>query len=109
MPFMAIERWLMLGVEAGGDRQALHEVMRQHSREVSAAVAEGAPNDLLERLAGDEAFAALSTEQLKAEMDPVRYIGRAPQQVTEFLEGPVTQLLASLASYEVTDEATVNV
>jgi adenylosuccinate lyase len=109
MPFMAIERWLMLGVEAGGDRQALHEVMRRHSREVSAAVAEGAQNDLLERLAGDEAFAALSAEQLKAEMDTVRYIGRAPQQVSEFLEGPVAQLLASLASYEVTDEATVNV
>jgi len=108
MPFMAIERWLMLGVEAGGDRQALHEVMRQHSREVSAAVAEGAPNDLLERLAADESFAALSADRLKAEMDPVRYIGRAPQQVTEFLEGPVAQLSASLTSYEVT-EATVNV
>ncbi len=108
MPFMAVERWLMLGVEAGGDRQALHEVMRRHSREVSAAVAEGAQNDLLERLAGDEAFAALSAEQLKAEMDTVRYIGRAPQQVSEFLEGPVAQLLASLASYEVADEATVN-
>ncbi len=109
MPFMAIERWLMLGVEAGGDRQALHEVMRQHSREVSAAIAEGAPNDLLERLAGDEAFAALSAEQLKAEMDPLRYIGRAQQQVSEFLDGPVAQLLASLAAYDVTDEATVNV
>jgi len=109
MPFMAIERWLMLGVEAGGDRQALHEVMRQHSREVSAAIAEGAPNDLLERLAGDEAFAALSAEQLKAEMDPLRYIGRAQQQVSEFLDGPVAQLLASLAAYDVTDGATVNV
>ena len=50
MPFMATERWLMLGVQAGGDRQALHEVIRRHSLAVAEAVSAGQPNDLLERL-----------------------------------------------------------
>ena len=57
LPFMATERCLMLGVKAGGDRQALHEVIRRHSLEVARAVAEtGAANDLLDRLAADPAF-----------------------------------------------------
>ena len=56
MPFMATERWLMLGVGAGGDRQALHEVIRRHSLAVAEAVSRGAPNDLLDRLAADPAF-----------------------------------------------------
>lgn len=109
MPFMAVERWLMLGVEAGGDRQALHEVMRHHSSDVSAAVAEGQPNDLLERLAADPAFAAVAADTLRRELDPTRYIGRAPEQVTEFLTGPVDELLAALSPYDVPDEATVSV
>ena len=53
MPFMATERWLMLGVGAGGDRQALHEVIRRHSLAVAEAVSRGGPNDLLDRLAAD--------------------------------------------------------
>jgi adenylosuccinate lyase len=109
MPFMATERWLMVGVAAGGDRQELHEVIRRHSREVSAAVAEGGPNDLLERLAGDAAFAGVSPQRLRQELDPACYVGRAPQQVVEFVEGPVAELLASLTSYSVPDEATVSV
>ena len=60
MPFMATERWLMLGVGAGGDRQTLHEVIRRHSLAVADAVSRGATNDLLERLAGDPAFSAHS-------------------------------------------------
>ena len=55
MPFMATERWLMLGVAAGGDRQALHEVIRKHSLAVADAVSRGGANDLLERLAADPA------------------------------------------------------
>jgi adenylosuccinate lyase len=109
MPFMAVERWLMLGVEAGGDRQGLHEVMREHSLAASAAVSEGRPNDLLERLAADAAFGAISADRLRAELDPGLYIGRAPQQVTEFLEGPAAQLLDSLTAYEAPDEAKVSV
>jgi adenylosuccinate lyase len=85
MPFMATERWLMAGVAAGGDRQALHEVVRRHSLAVADAVATGAPNDLMERLAADPAFARVAPERLRAELDPRRYTGRAARQVEEFL------------------------
>ncbi|HXE57226.1 MAG TPA: adenylosuccinate lyase [Gemmatimonadales bacterium] len=86
MPFMATERWLMLGVAAGGDRQALHEVLRRHSLAVAEAVSRGAPNDLLDRLAADPAFAKVPGAALRAELDPTRYTGRAAAQVGEFLE-----------------------
>ena len=86
MPFMATERWLMLGVGAGGDRQALHEVIRRHSLEVAEVVSRGGPNDLLERLAADPAFAAVPAAALRAELDPAAYTGRAARQVGEFLE-----------------------
>jgi adenylosuccinate lyase len=85
MPYMATERWLMLGVQAGGDRQELHEVIRRHSLTVAAETAEGADNTLMERLASDPAFAAVDRDRLKAELDPARYIGRASSQVGEFL------------------------
>ncbi|NIM50308.1 MAG: adenylosuccinate lyase [Gemmatimonadales bacterium] len=109
MPFMATERWLMLGVEAGGDRQQLHEVIRRHSRGVAAAMAEGGANDLLERLAADPAFASVPAEQLRAELDPARYVGRAPEQVRDFLDGPVEEVLESLKPYAVSDQAAVTV
>lgn len=85
MPFMATERWLMLGVEAGGDRQALHEVVRKHSLAAADATAKGAANDLMERLGKDPAFQKLDARKLKAELDPKRYVGRSPEQVDEFL------------------------
>ncbi len=85
MPFMATERWLMVGVQAGGDRQALHEVVRRHSLAVAEAVAGGAPNDLLDRLSDDPAFAGIPASALAAELNPARYTGRAPEQVGEFL------------------------
>jgi adenylosuccinate lyase len=94
MPFMATERWLMAGVAAGGDRQALHEVVRRHSLAVADAVATGAPNDLMERLAADPAFARVSPERLRAELDPRRYTGRAERQVEEFLGEFLAPLLA---------------
>ena len=93
MPFMATERWLMLGVEAGGDRQALHEVVRRHSLAVADAVSAGAPNDLLERLGADPAFAAVPAERLAAELEPSRYTGRAREQVGEFLREVIEPLL----------------
>ena len=107
MPFMATERWLMIGVEAGGDRQTLHEVVRQHSRAVSEAMAEGAENDLLNRLSGDAAFAHVDAHSLRAELDSARYIGRAPEQVKEFSSGPLKVLLDSLTNYAAPDEARV--
>jgi len=85
MPFMATERWLMAGVQAGGDRQTLHEVVRRHSLAVAEAVGAGGDNDLLARLTADPAFARVPGGTLAAELDPSRYVGRAPAQVGEFL------------------------
>jgi len=93
MPFMATERWLMLGTAAGGDRQALHEVVRRHSLTVAEAVSRGEPNALLERLAADPAFRGVPVAALGAELDPANYIGRAPQQVAEFVEEYLRPLL----------------
>lgn len=94
MPFMATERWLMLGVQAGGDRQSLHEVVRRHALAVAEAVAGGGANDLMERLVADPAFAAVDRTRLAAELEPARYVGRAPEQVGEFLHEYLDPLLA---------------
>jgi adenylosuccinate lyase len=95
LPFMATERCLMLGVQAGGDRQALHEVVRRHSLAVAQAIAEhGSPNDLLERLARDPAFARVDIAGLARTLDPAGFVGRAPEQVDEFVRDVVDPLLA---------------
>jgi adenylosuccinate lyase len=94
MPFMATERWLMLGTAVGGDRQTLHEVVRVHSLAVAEGVSRGEPNTLLDRLAAAPEFAAVPTEALRAELDPARYTGRAPEQVGEFLAEFLAPLLA---------------
>jgi adenylosuccinate lyase len=84
LPFMASENILMAAVAAGGDRQHLHERIRQHSQAAAAVVKEqGDRNDLLERLVGDPAFAAVD---LAATLDARQFVGRAPEQVDEFLE-----------------------
>ena len=75
----------MLGVEAGGDRQALHEVVRKHSLAAAEQTATGGVNDLMERLGADAAFQKLDAAKLKAELDPAKYVGRSPEQVTEFI------------------------
>ena len=93
MPFMATERWLMHGVSAGGDRQALHEVIRRHSLEVAERVSRGESNDLLARLASDPAFRSVPAAKLQAELDPANYTGRATQQVAEFIEEYLRPLL----------------
>ncbi|MGQ9913939.1 MAG: adenylosuccinate lyase [Thermogutta sp.] len=83
LPFMATENILMAAVAAGGDRQELHERIRRHSHAAAAAVKnDGKPNDLLERLRADPAFSAVD---FSAELDPRRFIGRAPEQVDEFV------------------------
>ncbi len=84
LPFMATENILMAAVSAGGDRQDLHERIRQHSQAAAATVKQlGRENDLLERLAEDDAFGAVD---LNVALDPNQFVGRAPQQVEEFLE-----------------------
>ena len=91
LPFMATENILMAAVKAGGDRQTLHEAIRQHSQDAAYQVKiEGRENDLLERLKGDPAFAKVDID---AELDPPRFIGRAPQQVGEFLREHVAPIL----------------
>lgn len=83
LPFMATENILMAAVEAGGDRQELHERIRVHSVAAANVVkAEGGENDLLERLRNDPAFAKVDVD---AELDPMKFVGRAPQQVEEFI------------------------
>lgn len=97
LPFMATERCLMLGVAAGGDRQALHEVIRRHSLDVARAIAEdGAANDLLQRLAGDPAFRSADVAGVAGDLDPLHYCGRAPEQVDEFLRDVARTLLDQL-------------
>ncbi len=66
-------------------RQALHEVIRRHSLAVAESVAAGNANDLLDRLTRDGAFASIEHAKLKAELNPAKYVGRAPEQVVEFL------------------------
>jgi adenylosuccinate lyase len=93
MPFMATERWIMLGVEAGGDRQTIHEIIRRTSMTTADEVSRGEPNRLLERLAADHTFAKIPTGKLKAELDPARYTGRSAEQVEEFLDEYLAPLL----------------
>jgi len=97
LPFMATERCLMLGVQAGGDRQVLHEVIRRHSMDVARAIAEdGAPNDLVQRLAGDPAFAGAKVDSVAKDLDPLHFVGRAPEQVDEFVRDVINPILTRL-------------
>jgi adenylosuccinate lyase len=83
LPFMATENILMAAVAAGGDRQELHEKIRQHSQAAAAVVKEqGGTNDLIARLKADKAFAAVDIE---AAFDPTSLTGRSTQQIDEFL------------------------
>ena len=102
MPFMATERWLMLGVSAGGDRQALHEVIRTESHAVAAQVSAGGTNDLMQRLAGHPAFAGVPAARLSAELDPARYTGHSAEQVAEFLTEMLEPVIARAARFAAT-------
>ncbi len=94
LPFMASENILMEAVKRGGDRQVLHEKIRQYSMEAGRRVKEdGLPNDLLRRIAADPAF-ALDEQELDRLLDPSAFIGRAPEQVDAFLSEEVEPLLA---------------
>jgi len=87
LPFMATENILVAGVKAGGNRQELHEKIRLHSHAAAAQVKKfGRPNDLINRLKADIAFRRLDFEKV---LNPKNYIGRAPQQVDEFIRGVV--------------------
>ena len=93
LPFMATENIMMEAVKRGGDRQDLHEKIRQHSMAAGARVKqEGAANDLLERIAADPAF-GLDKNELDVLLDANLYIGRSPDQVTEFIRDVVQPIL----------------
>jgi len=107
MPYMATERWLMRGVQAGGDRQTLHEVIRRHSWAAREAEERGEPGGLLERLAADPALAALDAAALRRELAPGLYVGRAADQVREYLTEHLDPLLSRLEAFAVDDAAGV--
>jgi adenylosuccinate lyase len=96
LPFMATEEILMAGVVAGGDRQELHERIRVHSQAAGRVVKEfGGDNDLIKRLQEDSAFSKID---MSSALDASRFIGRAPEQVDEFLSavvGPIRKRYAS--------------
>ncbi len=93
LPFMATENIMMDAVKAGGDRQALHERVRELSMEAGRNVkAEGRENNLLELIAADPSF-NLTLEELQKTMDPAKYVGRAPEQVDEFLNETIRPIL----------------
>jgi len=90
LPFMATENILMAAVKAGGNRQELHEKIRLYSQAAANEVKRfGRPNDLIARLRTDISFAKLNFEKV---LDPAAYVGRAPQQVDEFLRAVVAPI-----------------
>lgn len=95
LPFMATENIMMDAVKAGGDRQELHERIRELSMEAGRNVkVEGKDNNLLELIAADPAF-NLSLDELKKTMDPAKYVGRAKEQTDAFLAKVVRPILDS--------------
>jgi adenylosuccinate lyase len=96
LPFMATENILMAAVQAGGDRQQLHERIRRHSQDAAQRIKqEGRSNDLLDRLSADSGFEKVDVAAIA---DPKQFVGRAPEQVDEFLVEivePVRQRYAS--------------
>lgn len=107
LPFMATEELIVRFVQAGGDRQEAHELIRVHSIAAARAVKDdGTHNDLLERLAADPAF-GVGLADLQAAADPHRFVGRAPQQVDEFLEEHVAEWLREDRAPTVVEEVRV--
>ena len=93
LPFMATENIMMDAVKAGGDRQELHERIRELSMEAGRTVkVEGKDNNLLDLIAADPAF-NLTIEELNKSMEPSRYVGRAKEQTTAFIEKVVQPVL----------------
>ncbi len=94
LPFMATENIMMEAVKRGGNRQELHEALREHSHATARKIKlEGGQNDLLDRIVDDPLF-PLTREEIEAQMAPEKYVGRAPGQVMEFLANEVAVILA---------------
>ncbi len=110
LPFMATENILMAAVKKGGDRQKIHERIRIHSMEAAKRVKmEGAENDLLDRIANDSLI-GLSREEIERLLNVENFVGRAPQQVHEFISNYVDPLLQqSIGKVDSIDDATLKV
>ena len=95
LPFMASENIMMQAVEKGGNRQELHERLRQHAIAAGKQVKEeGLPNDMVDRVAADPAF-GLTKEEIVAGLVPENFVGRAPQQVEEFVANVLQPIFAA--------------
>jgi len=93
LPFMATEIILMEGVKRGGDRQELHESIRVHSMEAGRMVKEeGKSNDLIERILADSTF-KMSEEEVRTLLKPINFVGRAPEQVVEYIAEYIKPIL----------------
>ena len=107
LPFMATENIMMEAVKRGGNRQELHEALREHSHAAARKVKlEGGANDLIDRIVADPLF-PLSREEIDAQMAPEKYVGRAPSQVTEFLREEIAPLLAKYPDESIQAELNV--
>ena len=107
LPFMATENIMMESVKRGGNRQELHEMIRVYSHEAAAKVKlEGGANDLIDRIAAD-ARIPLSKDEILAELDPAKYIGRSASQVEEFLSQVVKPVLDRYAGDELSAQLNI--
>ena len=95
LPFMASENIMMKAVKKGGDRQELHERLRQHAIAAAAQVKqEGLPNDMIGRIEADPAF-GLTREEIESELRPEAFTGRSAHQVEDFLKNVLGPVLAA--------------
>ena len=107
LPFMATENIMMESVRRGGNRQELHEALRVHSHAAAAKVKlEGGANDLIDRIAADDRI-PLTKDEILAELDPAKYIGRSASQVEEFLAQVVKPVLDRYAGDELTAQLNI--
>ena len=107
LPFMATEELIVRAVRAGRDRQVAHEVIRRHSLDAARSMKEGADrNDMLDRLAADPEY-GVPMDDLRGVLSPERFVGRAPQQVDDFLTEVVEPILAGAGPAATTDEIRV--
>jgi len=101
LPFMATENIMMAAVQKGADRQDVHEIIRTHSQAAAQRVkAEGEANDLLDRLAGEKVFQGIDLSNV---LEPSKYVGRAPEQVDQFIEQmvePIRKRYAKQLAYD---------
>ena len=110
LPFMASENIMMDAVKRGGDRQALHERIRVLSQQAGANVKDrGEANNLIDLIAADPAFSMLREDEIRAHLEPSRYIGRCPEQVDAFLAQEVSPVLTRYAKALEKQEAELKV